>query len=75
MLDSSTPIKRIRFRGDSLQDSEQSFDNDSCDEPFIPKYGEIPRERGKFPKPAIHCSFISQTINNYTQSNFINFKI
>jgi len=47
MLDSSTPIKRIRFRGDSLQDSEPSFDNESCDEPFIPKYGEIPRERGK----------------------------
>jgi hypothetical protein len=47
-MESSTPIKRIRFRGDSLQDSDPSFDNDFCDEPLIPKYGEIPRERGKF---------------------------
>lgn len=47
-MDTSTPIKRIRFRTDSLQDSEPSFDYDVCDEPFNPKNGEIPREKGKF---------------------------
>ncbi|CAG9804507.1 unnamed protein product [Chironomus riparius] len=49
-MDSSTPIKRIRFRTDSLQDSEPSFDNDFYDEPFSTKNTEIPkeRERSKF---------------------------
>ena len=50
-LNTSTPIKRIRFRGDSFQaDNEPLLDNDSCDEPSSTKNGDLPKERGLFTK-------------------------
>jgi hypothetical protein len=47
-LNTSTPIKRIRFRGDSFQETEPLLDNDHCDEPHSTKNGELPKERGLF---------------------------
>lgn len=50
-LNTSTPIKRIRFRGDSFQaDNEPLLDNDFCDEPSSTKNGDLPKERGLFTK-------------------------
>lgn len=46
-LNTSTPIKRIRFRGDSFQETEPLLDNDYCDEPYSTKNGELPKEREK----------------------------
>lgn len=49
MLNSSTPIKRIRFRGDSFQsENEPLLDPEYYDEVQSTKNGEIPRERGLF---------------------------
>lgn len=45
-LNTSTPIKRIRFRGDSFQETEPLLDNDYCDESHITKSGEMPKEKG-----------------------------
>lgn len=48
-LNTSTPIKRIRFRGDSFQaDNEPLLDGDFCDEPISTKNGELPKEKGLF---------------------------
>lgn len=44
-MNTSTPIKRIRFRGDSFQETEPLLDNDYCDEPHSTKNGEMPKER------------------------------
>lgn len=45
----STPMKRIRFRGDLLQtENELLIDNETSDEVHSSKNGEIPRPRGLF---------------------------
>lgn len=45
----STPVKRIRFRGDSFQtENDPLIENDDSDEGFSSKNGEISRERGLF---------------------------
>lgn len=44
---SSTPVKRIRFRGDSFQtENDLLMDNDNNDDVHSARNGEIPRERG-----------------------------
>lgn len=46
---SSTPIKRIRFRGDSFQtENDPLIDVDNSDEVHSSRNGDIPRERGLF---------------------------
>lgn len=46
---SSTPVKRIRFRGDSFQtETDPLIENDTSDDAYSGKNGEIPRERGLF---------------------------
>lgn len=68
-LNTSTPIKRIRFRGDSFQaDSEPLLDNDFCDEPNSTKNGELPKERGLFTKK----SLLRHVNNNFLQLIRIN---
>lgn len=61
IMNTSTPIKRIRFRGDSFQsESEQLLENEFFDEVHSTKNGEIPRSKGLF---------IFEFYKNYTQSN------
>lgn len=61
-LNTSTPIKRIRFRGDSFQaENEPLLDNDFCDEPSCTKNGDLPKERSLF------------TINRFRHVNNSNF--
>jgi hypothetical protein len=46
---SSTPVKRIRFRGDSFQSEiEPLLENDNSDEFASSRNGEMPKERGLF---------------------------
>lgn len=46
---SSTPVKRIRFRGDSFQaDADLLLDHDASDDLFQARNAEIQRERGLF---------------------------
>lgn len=45
----SSPVKRIRFRGDSFQtENEPLIDNEMSEESTGLRNGEIPRERGLF---------------------------
>lgn len=60
-LNTSTPIKRIRFRGDSFQETEPLLqDNDNCEEPSSTKIPDLPKERGLFMK----YNFVSRHVNN-----------
>lgn len=43
-------MKKLRFRGDSFQESEPLIDDDYCDELNNSKFAEMPRERGEFTK-------------------------
>lgn len=46
---SSTPVKRIRFRGDSFQtENDPLLDNDDSEDTSGVRNGEIPRQRGLF---------------------------
>jgi hypothetical protein len=48
-LNTSTPIKRLRFRGDSFQaENEPLIDHSFNDEPVSTKNGDLPREKGLF---------------------------
>jgi hypothetical protein len=50
-MNTSTPVKRIRFRGDSFQsESESLLDNDYSDEVHSTKNGDISRNKGLFTK-------------------------
>ena len=61
-LNTSTPIKRLRFRGDSTQESDPLLENSEIfDSPS--KNGEIPKERGLRNKEQL-ISETRQTILN-----------
>lgn len=67
-MNTSTPIKRIRFRGDSFQgEIEPLLDNEHSDEIYNTKNGENSIENGLF--TYFYLLNFLKTRKNDTQSN------